>query len=43
MKSRLEVRVLTLSREVGLPLLNLNELGKKPQTPIILGNFVNNP
>ena len=43
MAGSFQVRIRILSREVGLPLINLNELGEKLQATIILGKFVNKP
>ena len=43
MTSRFQVRIRILSREVGIPLLSLNELEKKSQAIIILDKFVNKP
>ena len=43
MVNTLQVRIFALSREVGLSLLSLNELGEKLQVTIILGKFVKKP
>ena len=43
MTSSFQVRIRILSREVGLALLNSNELGEKSRATLILGIFVNKP
>ena len=41
MTSSFQVRILTLLREVGIPLFSLNELGEKLRATTIIGKFVN--
>ena len=43
MTTSLQVRILILSREISVHLLNLNELDEKSRTTNIFGNFVNKP